>query len=148
MDHRTAQRGAVLHDGWRAVRRRIQATGPFAGLLPAALLGGVGTLLLATNKGSTVRGLGGFVLCVLGAPGLIVAGVPLRAGSTATLAGVVGSIVLWFVIGTIAATRAARRPVCGWRDYWREFLWIAAGVWVGVAGAGLAANLVTGRALF
>jgi hypothetical protein len=117
-------------------------------LVPAAVLGAAGAALLATNNGSTVRGVGGFVLCVLGAPGLLVAGVPLRGGSTALLAGAAGSAVLWFVIGTIAARRATQRPVCSWRDYWREFLWIAAGVWVGVAGAALAANLVTGRALF
>jgi hypothetical protein len=107
-----------------------------------------GALLLRGNTTSAVRGVGGFALAVLAAPGLLVAGVPLRHGNAVLLGAVAGSALMWFVLGVVASRRATAVPVCSWRDFWREHLWLAAGVWLGVLGAGLAANLVMGRALF
>ena len=52
------------------------------------------------------------------------------------------------LIGAIAARRATRVPVASWRDFWREYLWLATGVWLGVVVALIAVNLVFGRALF
>jgi len=85
---------------------------------------------------------------VFAAPGLLVAGVPLRSGRAVYLVAVAGSAVLWMLIGAIAARRATRLPVASWRDFWREYLWLALGVWLGVVAALIAVNLVFGRALF
>lgn len=134
--------------GPRAYRERIRGIGPFVALLPPAVLGVAGALMLRGNTTSTARGLGGFALAVLAAPGLLVAGVPLRHGNAVLLGAVAGSALMWFVLGVVASRRATAVPVCSWRDFWREHLWLAAGVWLGVVGAGLAANLVMGRALF
>ena len=85
---------------------------------------------------------------VLAAPGLLVAGAPLRSGRAVYIGAVAGSAILWMVVGAIAARRATRVPVASWRDYWREYVWLAAGVWLGVVVALAAVNLIFGRALF
>lgn len=133
--------------GPRAYRQRLQGLGPFIGLLPPALLGAVGWVLLQSPS-STAKGVGGFALAVFAAPGLLVAGVPLSSGARTYLLAAVGSAVMWFVLGVIASRRATRRPVCSWRDFWREWMWLAVGVWVGVIAALVGTNLVMGRALF
>ncbi len=97
---------------------------------------------------STARGVAGFVFAILAAPGLLVVGAPLTTGSGAYVPAILGSAVVWFAFGVVAARRATRIPVAAWGDFWREYIWMAAGLWVGVIGALLAANLVLGRALF
>jgi hypothetical protein len=132
--------------GPRAYRARLRRLGPLLGLFPPAAMGALAWLLLRNNS-STVRGVGSFLLAVLAAPGLLVMGVPLTSGSGVYLVGIVGSAVLWLLVGVVAARRATRAPAATWRDFWREYLWLAGGVWLGVVGALLAANLILGRAL-
>ncbi|MDP9464224.1 MAG: hypothetical protein M3P52_06345 [Actinomycetota bacterium] len=105
-------------------------------------------MLLLRGHTSFVRGIAGFLTAVLAAPGLLVAGAPLRSGRSVYLVAVAGSAVLWMIVGAIAARRATRIPAATWRDYWREYLWLAVGVWLGVVVALVAVNLVLGRALF
>jgi hypothetical protein len=116
-------------------------------LLPPAVLGCFSVILLRGHT-SLARGVGGFVTAVLAAPGLLVAGVPLRSGRGVYLGAVVGSAVLWMIVGAIAARRATRHPAASWRDFWREYAWLAFGVWLGVVVALAAVNLIFGRALF
>ena len=110
-------------------------------LLPAVI--GVLALLLLHNNTQAWRGVGGFLLAILAAPALLVAGAPLTTGHSHTLA-LVGSCALWILLGTIAARTATRTPVATWRDYWREYLWLAGGVWIGIVVAVVAANLILG----
>ncbi|MBI4884318.1 MAG: hypothetical protein HY826_09730 [Actinobacteria bacterium] len=130
--------------GPRAYRRRVRQRGPIAGLLLPMTAGSLGLLLLRDNT-QTWRGAGGFLLAVLAAPGLLVAGAPLTSGSSYTLA-VLGSAVLWIGLGAIAARMATRTPVATWRDFWHEYMWLAGGIWVGVVVALVATNLILGRA--
>jgi len=130
--------------GPRAYRGRIRSLGPLAGLLPAAVLGGLG-LVLHRGSTSAARGIGGFALAVLAAPGLLVAGVPLRGGAGLYAVAAAGSALLWMLLGAIAARRATRSPVATWRDFWREWLWLALAVWVGVGLSLVAANFLLGR---
>ncbi len=115
-------------------------------LVPPGLLGAAAWMLLRDNT-STVRGVGSFLLAVLAAPGLLVMGVPLSSGGKVYLVGIGASVALWLLVGVVASRRATRAPAANWRDFWREYLWLAAGVWVGVVGALVAANLILGRAL-
>lgn len=131
--------------GPRAYRAQIRRLGPLAGLLPAALLGLASVLLLRGNT-STVRGVAGFLTAVLAAPGLLLAGAPMTDGASVYGAAVVGSAAVWLVIGLVASRRATRRPAATWGDYWKEHLWLAGGVWLGVVGALVAANLLLGGA--
>ncbi len=133
--------------GPRAYRTKLRASGPFVALVPPGVLG-VLALLLLRGHSSLVRGVAGFLTAVFAAPGLLVAGVPLRSGRDVYLGAVVGSALLWMVLGAIAARRATRLPVASWRDFWREYLWLAVGVWLGVVVALIAVNLVFGRAMF
>ena len=133
--------------GPRAYRTKLRGSGPIVALLPPGTLGIVSLLLLRDHT-SLSRGLAGFLTAVLAAPGLLVAGAPLRSGHSVYLGAVVGSAVMWMIVGAVSAHRATRHPAASWRDYWREYLWLAIGVWLGVVVALVAVNLVFGRALF
>lgn len=133
-----------VRHGPKAYRRRVRQRGPLAGLLLPALIGLVGLLLLRNNT-QAWRGIGGFLLAVVAAPVLLVTGAPLAAGQSYTLA-LFGSSVLWVVLGTVAARIATRTPVATWRDFWREYLWLAGGVWLGVVLSLVASNLILGGA--
>ena len=133
--------------GPRAYRSKLRGSGPFVALLPPGILG-VFSLLLLRGHTSLGRGVAGFLTAILAAPGLLVAGAPLRSGRSVYLGAVVGSAVLWMIVGAIAARRATRMPAASWRDYWREYIWLAAGVWLGVVLTLGAVNLIFGRALF
>ncbi|MEO8267499.1 MAG: hypothetical protein ABI706_18510 [Ilumatobacteraceae bacterium] len=133
--------------GPRAYRSKLRGSGPFVALLPPAAMGCLSLLLLSAHT-SLARGAAGFLTAVFAAPGLLVAGAPLRSGGVVYLGGVIGSGVLWMIVGVIAARRATRLPVASWRDYWREYVWLAVGVWLGALVALIAVNLVFGRALF
>ncbi len=141
----------VIHQpvplGPRAYRSKLRGAGPFVALLPPAALGCVSLLLLSAHT-SLTRGVAGFLTAVFAAPGLLVAGAPLRSGGGVYVGGVVGSGVLWMIVGVIAARRATQLPVASWRDFWREYTWLAVGVWLGALVALIAVDLVFGRALF
>jgi hypothetical protein len=132
--------------GPRVYRARLRRLGPLLGLLPPAALGGAAWFLLRNNT-STMRGVGSFLLAALAAPGLLMMGVPLSSGDQVWLVGIGSSALLWLLVGVVASRRATRTPAASWRDFWREYLWLAGGVWLGVGGALLAANLILGRAL-
>ena len=133
--------------GPRAYRSKLRGSGPFVALIPPGVLGAISLLLLRGHT-SLVRGIGGFLTAVMAAPGLLVAGAPLRSGGKVYLGAIVGSAVMWMIVGAISAKRATRLPAASWRDYWREYVWLAAGVWLGVVVALLAVDLIFGRALF
>lgn len=133
--------------GPRAYRSKLRSSGPIVALVPPGFLG-VLSLLLLRGHTSLVRGIAGFLTAILAAPGLLVAGAPLRSGRSVYLGAVAGSALLWMIVGAIAARRATRLPAASWRDYWREYTWLAAGVWLGVVLALGAVNLIFGRALF
>lgn len=130
--------------GPREYRRKVRHRGPLAGLLLPIAIGLVGLLLLRDNT-QAWRGAAGFLLAIAAAPVLLVAGAPLTAGQSYTLA-VLASAALWVILGAIAGRLATRTPVATWRDFWREYLWLAGGVWLGVVLALVASNLILGGA--
>ena len=95
---------------------------------------------------STVRGVLGFLVAVLAAPGLLVAGAPMAGSTGLYVAATAGSAAMWLLIGAAATARATRSPVATWRDFWKEHFWLAGAVWLGVVGALVAANLILGGA--
>jgi hypothetical protein len=139
-------RTAAVPGGLRATRVRIRTLGPIAALGPPAVLGAASLVLMSDNT-STSRGVLGFGLAVLAAPALLAFGAPLSDPDTYGPS-VLASAVFWLLLGAVAAWRATRRPVAGWTDFWREYLWLAVPAWLGVVGAVVLANLVLGQALF
>jgi hypothetical protein len=138
--------GPLVRRGPRAYRRQIRGLGPVLGLVPPAALGVCALLLLRGNTNSTVRGVLGFLLAILSAPGLLVAGAPLTSGAGTYGAAIAASGLVWLLLGFAASRRATSRPAATWGDFWREYLWLAGAVWLGVVGALVAANLILGGA--
>ena len=136
----------LQHHQRASYRRSIRSRGPLVALVVPALAGLVGLMLLRGND-STTRGVGGFVLVMLAAPLLTVAGVPLRSGASVYLAAVVASAVLWLLLGLIASRRATRTTVATWGRFWGEYLVMLCAVWAGTVLAIVAANVVLGRAV-
>jgi len=132
--------------GARAYRSNIRRLGPLMGAAPAAALGLVALALVHSNH-SAGRGVLSFLCAIGAAPALLVYGVPLSHGSGTYLPAIGLSALGWLAVGAVASFRATRRPVATWRDFWREYLWLAAGVWLGTGFALLAADLLLGRAL-
>ncbi|MEY4338217.1 MAG: hypothetical protein RLZ14_67 [Actinomycetota bacterium] len=136
----------AVPQGPRQYRSHIRRRGPWLGLVPPAVAG-VAALWLVHGDGSTLRGALGFLLAVMAAPTLLVAGVPLTTGASVYGLALVGGAVWWLALSAVAARRATRVPVATWADFWREYAWLAAGVAVGAVLALVAADLVLGRAL-
>lgn len=118
-------------EGPRWYRRRIRFWGPFAALVLPGVIGLIayGSLqLFDTSWSGAVGLLGGY----LAAPALLAVGAPFADRSIYPLA-VVASAVLWLLVGLLASRRATRNPMATWDDYWRHYLWMVFGIWVGVA---------------
>jgi hypothetical protein len=56
-------------------------------------------------------------------------------------------VVLWLVVGYLAARRATRNPMASWSDYWRNYWWLAVGIWIGATAALVIARYTIGEAL-
>lgn len=124
----------VVPDGLRQHRTRVRRWGALAALgIPAALGLAATTLLWGSETGW--RGIPGFVLAVLAVPTLPLAGIPAAGGSTRWAVAIVSSALLWLLVGVTATRRAAARVPTGWREWRREWLPLAVGVWAGAVVA-------------
>ena len=136
----------MVPKGPRAFRYRIRRFGVFVALLPAAALG-IAAVALLRHNAQTGRGIAGFAAAVLAAPALLAVGVPLTNDASRRSLGIAISVVIWIVVGVVATVRATRSPVATWRDFWREYAWLAAGLWIGVGVGLMAVKLTLGSAL-
>jgi hypothetical protein len=132
-----------VFEGPRWFRSRIRTQGPFRGLVVPGLLGGAALALLNLADGQA-SGLAGLVLGVFAAPGLLAVGAPFSSSSLYPI-GVAISAMLWLIVGAIAARRATRNPMASWSDFWRNFLWLAVGIWVGASAALVVARIIGGK---
>jgi len=134
-----------VYEGPRWFRLRIRSRGPFLALIPPGVLGVIAVLSLQLFDGRT-SGYVGLVFGVLAAPVLLAVGAPFSDQSVYSI-GVTLSVMLWLIVGAIAARRTTRNPMAGWPDFWRTFGWLAGGIWVGVVAALFVARYVVGQAL-
>lgn len=146
MDDAVRVTGPIVPDGVVDLRRRIRHAGAAAGCVVPAVLGLLSVVLLR-HSDSTLRGLLGTALALGAAPCLLLTGGPLAPGATGLLLGVTTSVVLWCVVGTVAARRALRRIAVDWSDVRREWWWLALPVWTGVVVALVLVDLLLGGAL-
>lgn len=125
-----------MPDGPLAYRHRLRWFGPLM-----ALAAPLGALVLAayvasgtdaTGKGLALKGAAVFALTLCALPTALLAGIPWNGGGDRYLLAVASSILVWLVIGAIAGQLATRTAVATWRDWWREYAMLAAGVWAGV----------------
>jgi hypothetical protein len=134
-----------VYEGPRWFRLRIRSRGPFLAIVPPAVLGVVALAAMQLFDGKT-SGYVGLILGVAAAPILLAVGAPFSDTSLWSI-GVALSAMLWLIVGAVAARRTTRNPMAGWRDFWRTFFWLAAGIWVGVAVALVVARYAVGEAL-
>jgi len=134
-----------VHGGPHWYRTRIRRLGPFLALMIPAVIGlfAVSALEFADGLAS---GWTGLVLGVCAAPGLLAIGAPFASTSTYPI-GIGISVVLWMVIGVIAARIATRNPVASFTDFWRAYRWLGGSVVIGVLAALAASSLLLGRQL-
>jgi hypothetical protein len=126
--------GEPVPDGPVANRRNIRRWGALAALVPPAIAGAVGALLL-WGSDTPWRGVPGFGLLVAAVPVLPITGVPAEGGEMRYLIAVIASVVLWLVIGGVAARRATRTPIATWDDWRGEYQRLALGAALGGIGA-------------
>ncbi|MEM9040292.1 MAG: hypothetical protein AAGD33_10400 [Actinomycetota bacterium] len=134
-----------LTGGPRWYRSRIRTLGPFLALLIPGTIGIAAYLSLRISD-STWSGAVGLIGGYLGAPLLLAVGAPFGERSLYPVA-VVASVVLWLLIGMLAARRATRNPFATWADFWRHYGWMLLGIWVGVAGALVVATVRIGSGI-
>ncbi len=132
-------------DGPRWYRARIRAWGPLLGLLVPAAIGAVAYVALEYSSASW-SGAVGLAGGVIAAPGLLAVGAPF-GNSNLYLLAIAVSGVLWMAVGLVAARRATRNPLATWSDFWRHYLWLAGGIWVGSLIALGLATIALGEAL-
>jgi hypothetical protein len=123
--------------GPQAYRRSMRRLGPLVGLIPAIVLLGAMTAAKAVVSCPAAgacngRAVTSWVLPALALPTAVLAGLPIETGTTRLAIVAVTSALVWMVIGRIAASRATARPIASWRDFVREFAWLAVAVWIGV----------------
>lgn len=133
-------------DGPRWFRTEIRHKGPFAALIVPFVLGVIALVCLRVFD-SKITGQLGIVAAFCAAPALPMMGSPFSSTQVHPLA-IGGSAVIWLVVGYLAARRATRDPMADWSDYWRNYRWLAGGIWVGclvtlaVIRFGVGANLL------
>ena len=80
---------------------------------------------------------------VFAAPCLLLVGAPFGEEDLYPIA-IGASVLLWLLVGLLAARRATRNPVATWSDYWRHYAWLCGGIWAGCAVAlGVAAVVIS-----
>lgn len=136
----------VVPGGIVATRQRVRSHGPLAALVVPGLLlaGAAGCWIVAGGSAGVLVGSAGWVLAALALPTAILLGVPWEGGTARYLGVLITSALVWLLVGYTAARRATRRPVAGWSDYWREYLWLAVALWAGVVTALAAIALALG----
>ena len=121
-------------------------------VVPALLLGltAVARMTLSCEAGVVCnsRVATNWVLPGLALPTAILWGIPLRGGSDRYLGVLASSVVLWALLGVWASRRATRRPIATWRSWFREYVFLLMGVWLGVIAGLVALGAIVGRSTF
>ena len=132
----------VVPDGIVETRESVRSGGGRRAVLGAAAVAAVGLVLIALP--GWPLGAIGFLLVVMAAPALPVVGVPAVSGPVVYAIGAVGSAVAWWIVGSIAGRRAAKRAVADWTDWRRELLPFALGISLGGVVALVLGTIVLG----
>ncbi|MCH9836835.1 MAG: hypothetical protein P8O03_14685 [Ilumatobacter sp.] len=123
----------TLVGGPRWYHRRIRMFGPFLGLLIPGAVGAIAYVSLQISDASwsgSVGLIGGY----FAAPTLLAVGAPFADRNVYPIAAAAAA-VMWLFVGILAARRSTRHPMAAWGDFWRHYLWMLAGIWIGVSVA-------------
>jgi hypothetical protein len=85
-----------------------------------------------------------FVLTMVAFPVMPILGIPAAGGTGRIFVAVVVSLLLWWILGQLAAAKISSRPIVGWREWFGEFSLFAISIIAGTAGAVLLAAYFLG----
>ena len=120
----------TLIGGPRWYQRRIRTYGPVLALVIPGLLGALAYLSLQMSDAQW-SGAVGLIGGYFAGPALLAIGAPFADRGVYPVAAA-ASALMWLLVGILAARRATRNPMATWSDYWRHYLWMLFGIWVGV----------------
>jgi len=121
---------------------RIRVWGPLLALLIPGVIGTIAYLSLQLSNASW-SGPVGLIAGYFAAPTLLAVGAPFADRELYPLA-VIAAALLWMAVGFLASRRATRNPMATFADFWKHYLWILGGIWLGVFGALAVATLNIG----
>ena len=128
-----SNRRPQVSGGIALTRRQVRRLGGVMGIAISLSLFVVGWLL-QTLFSSTLTNGAWFALTMIAFPVMPILGIPATGGSTRILLAVLASLVLWWFLGQLAAHKASSRPIVGWREWTKEFLFFATGITAGTLG--------------
>lgn len=136
-------RRSKVSGGITLTRRQVRRLGGVMGICISLALFSAGWLAQALF-GSTLTNGVWFVLTMIAFPVMPILGIPATGGNSRILLAVIVSLVLWWFLGQIAALKASSRPIVGWREWTKEFLFFATGITAGTIGGLLLAAYFLG----
>jgi hypothetical protein len=84
-----------------------------------------------------------FSLTMVAFPVMPILGIPAAGGSGRIMVAVAISAALWWFLGQLAAAKVSSKPIVGWREWSREFIFFSTGIIAGtIGGITLAAYLL------
>ena len=133
---RAGPESAGVRGGVADYRRRLRFLGPLVALIiPAVAFAGAYVLwrLVPCHSGVCLQTRApAWLLAALAVPTALLGGVPFEGGLPRYAVIGATSVVVWVLLGWLAARRATKSAVASWRDWWREYTWLMFGVWTGV----------------
>jgi len=130
-------------------RRRLRRLGPLIGLAaPVVAIGAAAAVWrfwpCPAGARCVARAVVAWGFGALALPTAVLVGLPFNGGTIRVTLVAVTSALVWLAVGFVAGRRATRVPVAAWRDWAREYLWLAVPLWLGVlVGLGGFALIVT-----
>jgi len=91
--------------------------------------------LVKTLLNGTLSNVAWFGSTMVAFPIMPILGIPATGSSERILLAVVVSLALWWLLGQLSSVKVSSRPVVGWREWFREFLFFAISIITGTVGA-------------
>ncbi|MFK7918132.1 MAG: hypothetical protein AB8G14_08660 [Ilumatobacter sp.] len=107
--------------------------GPIVGLMIPGVLGTIAYFSLQMSDAAW-SGPVGLIGGYYSGPALLAIGAPFADRGVYPIAAAASGL-MWLLVGALASRRATRNPMATWSDYWRHYLWMLFGIWVGVTVA-------------
>ena len=138
-----SNRRPKVSGGIALTRRQVRRLGGAMGMCISIALFITGWLL-QTLFSSTLTNGAWFVLTMVAFPVMPILGIPAAGGSSRIAMAVLLSFIAWWFLGQLAAFKASSRPIVGWREWIKEFLFFATGITAGTIGGVLLAAYFLG----
>lgn len=127
-------KGVVIPGGVVVTRRHVRRRGGIVGIAVALGLFCFGWLVKTLLSG-TLSNVLWFGSTMVAFPVMPIVGIPATGSAGRIFLAVVISLALWWLLGQISSAKVSSRPVVGWREWFREFVFFAASIIAGTIGS-------------